>query len=40
VIALAGTCAWMLAPARPQRQGGTSAATAPAAAWQQAPPQA
>lgn len=31
VIALAGTCAWMLIPARRQRQGGTSAATAPAA---------
>jgi hypothetical protein len=39
VIALAGTCAWMLAPVRAQRQGQTSAATAPAVAWQQAPPQ-
>jgi hypothetical protein len=26
VVALAGVCAWMLAPARPQRQGGTSPA--------------
>lgn len=35
VIALAGMCAWMLIPARPQRQDGTSVATAPAAvSWQ------
>ena len=35
VIALAGTCAWMLLQGRPQRQKGTSAATAPAAvSWQ------
>jgi hypothetical protein len=35
VIGLAGMCAWMLIPARPQRQHVTSAATAPAAAsWQ------
>ncbi len=35
VIALAGTCAWMLTPGRPQRQNGTNAATAPAAvSWQ------
>ena len=35
VIALAGVCAWMLIPARPQRQHVTSAASAPAAAsWQ------
>jgi hypothetical protein len=35
VIALAGVCAWMLIPARAQRQNGTSATTAPAAiSWQ------
>ena len=35
VIALAGVCAWMLIPARPQRQPATGAATAPAAfSWQ------
>jgi hypothetical protein len=35
VLALAGTCAWMLLPARPQRQSGTGAATAPVAVpWQ------
>ena len=35
VIALAGICAWMLVPARPQRQNGTNLATAPAAVpWQ------
>jgi len=35
VIALAGVCAWMLIPARPQRQNGTSAGAAPAAvSWQ------
>ena len=35
VIALAGVCAWMLIPARPQRQNGTSAGTAPApVSWQ------
>jgi hypothetical protein len=31
VIALAGMCAWMLVPARRQRQGGASVATPPAA---------
>ena len=37
VIAAAGMCAWMLVPARPQRQGGTSVATPPAAVpWQAA----
>ena len=37
VIALAGMCAWMLLPARSQRQGGAGAATAPAAIpWQAA----
>jgi hypothetical protein len=35
VIALAGMCAWMLAPARPRPQNGTNLATAPAAVpWQ------
>jgi len=35
VIALGGMCAWMLVPARPQRQNGTNLATAPAAVpWQ------
>ncbi len=35
VIALMGMCAWMLIPARPRRQNGTSVATAPAAvSWQ------
>jgi hypothetical protein len=35
VIALGGVCAWMLVPARPRRQTGTSPATAPAAVpWQ------
>jgi hypothetical protein len=35
VIALGGMCAWMLVPARPQRQNGTNPATAPAAVpWQ------
>jgi hypothetical protein len=36
VIALAGICAWMLVQARPQRQGGPSVATAPAAVPSQA----
>jgi hypothetical protein len=36
VIALAGMCAWMLIPGRPQRHNGTGAATAPAAVSQQA----
>jgi hypothetical protein len=35
VIALGGMCAWMLVPARPQRQNGTSPAAAAAAVpWQ------
>jgi len=35
VLALGGMCAWLLIPARPQRSGGTSAVTAPAAvSWQ------
>ena len=35
VIALCGMCAWMLVPARRQRQNGTNPATAPAAVpWQ------
>jgi hypothetical protein len=35
VVALGGMCAWMLRPARPQRQNGTNPATAPAAVpWQ------
>jgi len=35
VIALAGVCAWMLLPARPQRRSRVSVATAPAAvSWQ------
>jgi uncharacterized membrane protein YczE len=35
VIALAGMCAWMLIPARPRRQNGTSVNAAPAAVtWQ------
>jgi hypothetical protein len=35
VTALMGMCAWMLIPARPQRQNGTSVAAAPAAvSWQ------
>jgi hypothetical protein len=35
VLALAGTCAWMIRPARPRHQGGASVATAPAAVpWQ------
>jgi len=36
VIALAGTCAWLLVPARPGRQNGASAATPPAAVSSQA----
>jgi hypothetical protein len=36
VIALAGMCAWMLIPARPRRQNGTSVAAAPAAITRQA----
>ncbi len=35
VTALAGMCAWMLIPSRPQRQNGTGVAAAPAAvSWQ------